>query len=41
MPLGPATEFVSGLAGRAGGAEAVSTMLSRLATAIAGEGSSE
>ncbi|MEU3402132.1 hypothetical protein [Streptomyces filamentosus] len=41
MPLGPAAEFLSGLADRAGGAKAVSTMLSRLATAIAGEGTSE
>ncbi|MCQ6556998.1 hypothetical protein NPS70_27995 [Streptomyces sp. C10-9-1] len=34
MPLGRAEEFLAGLAGRPGGAEAISTMLSRLATAV-------
>ncbi|PVC80802.1 hypothetical protein DBP12_36940 [Streptomyces sp. CS014] len=34
MPLGPVGEFLAGLAGRPGGAEAISTMLSRLATAV-------
>ncbi|QXQ94862.1 hypothetical protein [Streptomyces sp. WY228] len=38
MPLGPAAEFLAALSGREGGAQTISVMLSRLATALTGAG---